>query len=492
MSITSSNPIGRLETCISSVSGPLAVELTNILGKFKDYAEQQANENRRRAMAQADAIAHSAEIITELEATRERLEQANCDAEIACREAQRNSKFGDILERSLNEIFIFDAESLRFLIVNRGARNNLGYSMEELLHLTPLDIKPEYSLTAFKSLMEPLLIGEANYIDFSCSHQRKDGSRYEVEVRLQLDIFDDRKVYVAIIQDVTEKRRASIEREKLQKQLVSTSRAAGMAEVATDVLHNVGNVLNSANVSTELLLDRIGRSRVSSLEKLAAAFSENQDDLAGFLSDKGRGKHLPEFLNQIAGILTSEREETLSQLTSLRQSVDHMKQIISRQQSYARQSGASELIDIARLIDDAVQINEGSLATYGIDLSLMRISMQEIITDRHQVLQILTNLISNAKDAVKENTKEKTISIRTIQDDQSTIVEVIDNGVGIETKNLKEIFRHGFTTKDDGHGFGLHSSALAAQGLGGSLSASSDGLGLGARFKLTLPTKGSK
>jgi signal transduction histidine kinase len=160
------------------------------------------------------------------------------------------------------------------------------------------------------------------------------------------------------------------------------------------------------------------------------------------------------------------------------------------QQTYARKSGIMETVSVPDLIEDALRINAGSLARHDIDLVRDYTARPVVTTDKHKVMQILINLIRNAKYACDESgRRDKQIAVRTSCDDTSVRISVADNGVGIPAENMTRVFNHGFTTREDGHGFGLHSGALAAKELGGALTAHSDGRGHGATFTLELPFK---
>ncbi len=124
---------------------------------------------------------------------------------------EERSRLLEILKRSLNEIYVFDAQSLRFEYLNASALNNLGYSEEDMLQMTPFDIKPEFSETAFRDLIAPLLAGERDLVQFETLHQRADGSRYPVEVHLQLTPFGEHGVFLAVILDITERQRTDEE-----------------------------------------------------------------------------------------------------------------------------------------------------------------------------------------------------------------------------------------------------------------------------------------
>ncbi len=276
--------------------------------------------------------------------------------------------------------------------------------------------------------------------------------------------------------------------DKKQSELVEMSRAAGMAEVATGVLHNVGNVLNSVNVSSNLLADQLMQSRTVKIGKLADLLQQHQGDLSEFLISDPRGRQVPGYLISLAPILEEERQFLLKETHALRDRIDHIKEIVSMQQSYGRVSGVHETIPTEILMEDALRLNAGALARHGITIRRDYQSLPPISTDKHQVLQILLNLINNAKLAYDGIDREKIITLRIFPSGPDRLsMQVSDNGAGILPENLTRIFQHGFTTRKTGHGFGLHSGAIAAIGLGGCLTGHSEGPGLGATFTLELP-----
>jgi PAS domain S-box-containing protein len=292
---------------------------------------------------------------------------------------------------------------------------------------------------------------------------------------------------VVVVQDITERRFAEQELEQIHKQLLVASRQAGMAEVATNVLHNVGNVLNSVNVSASLLAERIKKSKSAGLARAAALLSEHTHDLATFLAG-AHGKHLVPYLQELAADLVSERDTATAELSALRSNIEHIKEIVAMQQSYARRRGVVDTLDIRVLVEDSLRMNEGAFSRHGVVLTRDFEDVPPIQVDKHKVLQILVNVIRNAKYACDEaKAGEKRVTVRVRATNDSVLISVIDTGVGIPKENMNRIFNHGFTTRPDGHGFGLHSSALAAKALGGSLDAESAGPGQGATFTLTLP-----
>jgi signal transduction histidine kinase len=294
-----------------------------------------------------------------------------------------------------------------------------------------------------------------------------------------------------IIQDITQRKQAENELSRVHHQLVDASRAAGMAEVATNILHNVGNVLNSVNVSTTLVLEKIKQSKISNLGRVAALVQEHRDDLAAFLTADPKGKQLPEYLGRLSGHLNDEQAGLIQEMEATRRHIEHIKDIVATQQNYAKVSGVAEKVKLVDLVEDAVRMNSGSLARHEVELHRdYPAQLSDISVEKHKVLQILVNLIRNAKHACEETgrpDKQMTLQVRNGGD--RVRITVSDNGVGIPAENLIRIFNHGFTTRKDGHGFGLHSSALAAKELGGTLTVASEGPGHGAAFTLEIPTQ---
>lgn len=293
---------------------------------------------------------------------------------------------------------------------------------------------------------------------------------------------------VGISKDITELKEAEAKLEQLHKQLLETSREAGMAEVATSVLHNVGNVLNSVNVSTALVIGKTRDSKVGNLARITELFRAHAGDLASFLTQDPKGQKLPAYLQLLSEQLATEQATIATELEHLRKNVEHIKDIVSMQQSYAKVCGVSEKVELVEIVEDALRINSGALSRHEVQVVRDYAARPVLILERHKVMQILVNLIRNAKYACDDSGRpDKQLTLRIEQAAGRVKIIVSDNGVGIPAENLTRIFAHGFTTRKEGHGFGLHSGSLAARELGGSLTAHSDGRGCGATFILELP-----
>jgi two-component system, NtrC family, sensor kinase len=286
------------------------------------------------------------------------------------------------------------------------------------------------------------------------------------------------------------KEKAHAELAEAQQRLIEASRQAGMAEVATGVLHNVGNVLNSVSVSATLVSDRLRQSRVTNLCRATSILRDQNGHMVEFLTTDPKGKLLPEYLGAVADQLAADQTELVEEMKDLGQHIEHIKEIVAMQQCYAKVSGNLENASPAGLVEDTLRLNTAAFERHCIQV-VREFDEQTpaVCVDRHRVLQILINLLRNAKyamDGQKESDRRLVIRVGPASPGRVQIT-VRDTGAGIARENLIKIFSHGFTTKKDGHGFGLHSGANAAKEMGGSLTADSDGLGQGATFTLELP-----
>jgi signal transduction histidine kinase len=225
------------------------------------------------------------------------------------------------------------------------------------------------------------------------------------------------------------------------------------------------------------------------LQKVAQLLADQVDRLPEFFAQDPRGAALPRFLTEVSNNLALEQQTVGRELAELVKNIAHIKQIVMMQQSHARRSGEKEPLRLEDLVDDALRINESAMHRHGIEVIQDHQAVPKVLVDRNRVLQILVNLIRNAKHALDESGKKDRkllLRIRAKQPDRVTIT-VQDNGVGISPENLARLFTYGFTTRKSGHGFGLHSSLTAAHEMDGELTVFSEGLGHGATFTLELP-----
>ncbi|MGQ3319963.1 DAHL domain-containing protein [Pseudomonas brassicacearum subsp. neoaurantiaca] len=274
-----------------------------------------------------------------------------------------------------------------------------------------------------------------------------------------------------------------------ERELVDAARMAGMAEIATNVLHNVGNVLNSVNISAELVTRKLRNSKTLGLTKAVKMMNEHAEDLGQFITHDEKGRLLPRYFNELVDSIAAEQAVLIDELAQLTKSIDHIKEIVTTQQTYAGAARLIEPLNVSDLFEDALRMNSGALSRHHVTVIKEYQEVPAIMGDKHRLLLILINLISNAKFAmshISEHPREITLGIR-ILDETTLSLSVKDRGEGISPENLARIFNHGFTTRKDGHGFGLHSCALAAVEMNGRLYVHSDGPGQGALFTLEVP-----
>lgn len=291
--------------------------------------------------------------------------------------------------------------------------------------------------------------------------------------------------------DITERKEWETKLQTLHQQLVQASREAGMAEVAVNVLHNVGNVLNSMNISGSVIEAKIQHSHGDQLAKIAALLREHELDLAAFFGKSARGQKLLPYMEKLAERWQQEKKEILEEIARLITHLDHIKQIIATQQRYARVAAMTEIVKVSEVVEEVLRLNTPHHEGRQIQIVREFSEVPELCLDRHKLMQILVNLFQNARQACAESAQARPeIRVRIgLAAGEFVNLEVRDNGMGIAPENLDRIFAHGFTTRKDGHGFGLHSAALAAKDMGGTLTASSPGVGQGAVFVLQIPVR---
>lgn len=393
------------------------------------------------------------------------------------------SRLRQDLESISEELLVVDSD-MRLLQWNEAAERNWNRPRTELIGRPLNEVLPDLLATPLADAIQSALNeGRGTMLP----NLKLDGAG---NGRIcQARVFPFHGGASVFLHDITQTKRAESELADLNRQVAETQRVAGMAEVATGVLHNVGNVLNSVNVSATLVREQLATSKLQSLQKATALMRENLPNLGAFLTESPQGRKLPEFLLKVTDHIASEHRRWQGELAGLAKNIEHIKEIVAMQQSYARLSGVVEPLSPTELVEDALRINEVALGRHGIRVTREFHDAPIVAVDKHKALQILINLIRNAKQAIEDNNrddKELTLSISN-QGNGQVAIAVKDSGVGIAPENLTRIFSHGFTTKKGGHGFGLHSAANAAREMGGRLSVTSAGPGQGAVFTLGLP-----
>jgi predicted ATPase/signal transduction histidine kinase/tRNA A-37 threonylcarbamoyl transferase component Bud32 len=278
-----------------------------------------------------------------------------------------------------------------------------------------------------------------------------------------------------------------------QAHLAETARMVGMAEVASNVLHDVGNTLTSLVVDTEQMRSMVVASRVDRVKKVFKLLEEHRARLSDFVNHDARGRQLFAYLPGLAAELEQEQEALRQSLGIMASNVDRVRAIIQLQQTYAKSTLLVEECDLAEVLEEALRLQAGALQQAGVQVQRELEPMPRLRLDRHRLLQILINLLSNSRQALEETAPgQRRVWLRLYTEGPGIRIEVKDTGVGIAPEVRGQLFHQGFTTRKDGHGLGLHSSALAAQLMGGRLTLESDGPGHGATATLLLPSSSAE
>ena len=273
-----------------------------------------------------------------------------------------------------------------------------------------------------------------------------------------------------------------------QARLLESAREGGMSEVATSVLHDVGNALQGIHTSTGLLERGLAGRNLADLERVSAMLAEHTHDLDRWLTQDPKGKRVPPFLLALSGSLREDYAALRGELDALRSGIDHIQALVSAQHEHAGRRGALDRVDLAQLLDNAVQLSNGA-ENDNIEIERDYAVCPCVRTEKHKLLAVLVNLVRNARQALEDTeVQSRRIRLRIRPSGQDRVrVEVEDTGVGIAPAALERIFQAGFSTKRGGRGLGLHGAANGAREMNGRLWAESDGPGRGARFLLELP-----
>ncbi len=366
------------------------------------------------------------------------------------------TRFGRILKNSLIEIYIFDAETWRFLQLNEGALINLGYSNKELHEMTPLDLKKELSREQFAALIDPLLAGEKEVVTFEAAHTRKDGSVYPVEIHLQYVQAPEQNVFIAIALDITKRKEAEEARKKLEERILHTQKLESLGVLAGGIAHDFNNLLTGILGNSSLALMDIGPTAAArqNLLDIEEASRRAADLCRQMLAYSGKGKFVIKPIN------------------------------------------------LSQVVEDLTQLLEVSISKKAVVKFNFAENLPLIEGDVTQIRQVVMNLITNASDAIDQKSGVITISTGAMECDREYLkqswmsvdlpegiyvyVEVSDTGCGMDAETIKKIFDPFFTTKFTGRGLGLAAVLGIVRGHKGAIKVYSEP-GKGTSFKVLFP-----
>jgi len=364
---------------------------------------------------------------------------------------EKQKALTNIINESLNEIYIFDKELLNFIYANDGAYTNLGYTFEEMKKLTPLDIKPNITPEEFYNITQKINTENEEKTYFSTLHQRKDGSTYPVDIYLQSISYANQDAYLAIIIDTTERELNQKKLHDKEKIMIAQSRHAAMGEMISMIAHQWKQPLSTIAMGANNLLIDI---------ELKTSDTEN---------------------------IKKESHNILTQTEYLSKTIEDFR-------NFFRSDKKKEEIKLEEVIYAAQKIIGGSLENHNVKLTLKYDKSYKINTYSRELLQVYINLLKNAKEALVENIKEnRQIEILIRSDEKYLITTVCDNGGGIDEKFIDKIFDPYFSTKSEknGTGLGLYmSKTIIEKHIQGKIEAYN--LNDGACFKISLPIQWSK
>jgi PAS domain S-box-containing protein len=462
-----------------TITGPVLqlAQIAQIVGEKKDYSVRASVSRRDDELGRLTGAFN--EMLSRIQS-----QDAALNLSQQRMEALIHSIDGIVWERT--------PDTFRFTFISRQSEDLLGYAPQAWLdqpNFWEEKLHPQDAAKAVQTGHEMAARGEP----YSYEYRMVAADGRTVWIRESGTVLVEKGQPVAmrgIFHDITRQKLDAEQLDKLNRQLIDTSRSAGMADVATGVLHNVGNVLNSVSVSATVVADRLRHSKVLKLCRATAMLREQNSHLGDFLTTDPKGKLIPGFLSTVSEELASERTELIARMDAVGEHIKHIREIVTMQQNYAKVSGVYENLSPMELVEDGLRLNVAAFERHHIELVReFEENLPKVCVDRHKFLQILINLLRNAKHAMEhvvERERRMIIRMSMASSDRVKVV-ISDNGIGIPPENMTKIFNHGFTTKKDGHGFGLHSGANAAKEMGGSLTARSDGHGQGAEFTLELP-----
>ncbi len=392
--------------------------------------------------------------------------------------------FTDLLESVYDAVLITEVNGM-VIKFNGRAVEYFGYERENFYRLNILNLICEADNQTLKTIYQALVNKRRIFIEGLC--RRRDGSVFPAEITASiLHLFDPEQLCF-FIRNVSVQAEAQEALRQAQQELVEVAHHAGMAEIATGVLHDVGNLLNSINVSCELILQALDHSALNSMHKINDLLRA-QENVLEYITKDPHGQKLPQLYLQLGAVLTAEQDQLRQEAANLRDKIQMIKEVISTQQTYAKAGLYEEEVRIENLVEDSLGILTNSIESDKLNIEKNYAQTPPVRLQKSKFVHVLLNIIKNARDALINVTDQpRTIGIETYREGHFVSVKVSDNGAGIAQEDLDKIFTHGFTTKDSGHGFGLHSCANLMSEMGGRIQVKSDGPGQGASFILTLP-----
>ncbi len=396
-----------------------------------------------------------------------------------------SKNYMDSILQSMKEMLIILDTKGTITKVNRTTTESLVYEEHELVGQS-MDVFLVNEVASLPYRQN----SETQLHDTEGTFLSKDGRR--IPVILSRSSFSDDEGNlqgtICIARDITGKKEAEEQLDSAQKEMIKNAHNAGMADIATGTLHNVKNIITSVQTTANYVYRLLGSSKVAGYRKANAVLRNNIDRISDFVSNDPKADPLMKYYLHFEDAIVKEQETVKENVKRLLELTENITKVISAQQSYAGSCSMNEYYDLAKIVDDAITMQMGTIRSYEIKIEKEISDIQQVRVQKTKLVHIIVNLLKNARDALLDNPEDRrNVRISIESDDDSAYIKIGDNGLGIAPDNLSQIFNHGFTTKRDGHGFGLHSSASYMAEMGGKMSVESEGLGKGTTFILTFP-----
>jgi len=416
---------------------------------------------------------------------------------------ESEEKYRLLMETVPDAIVISEFSTGRFLHVNESFSKITSYTREEALGKTPLELNLIVNLKDDRFLRTIIKEnGEIN--DFETQYRQKDGTTVDMLVSARLLHYIDEYLDVTVAKDITGRKQAENEirelnlqlekrvideRAKLQsarEEIIRKEHKSELADITSATLHNVKNILNSVKISTESIGEIISSGSINSLRKANDILGEQVENLEEFICNNDKGKKLMHYYLKLGDSFDTEEKESRIHLNRLLAKVDAIEKIVTAQQGYSGKL-EKEIVDITHVVEDALTMLANSIEGYHIQIVKDFSHVTEVRVLKTKLMHILINLIKNAIEAMNEIPADKRVlRISTEQTANGVCLKINDKGCGIQEEDIHKMFRYGFTTKEDGHGFGLASCAAYLEEMDGEISVESEGNGKGSTFTMTL------
>ncbi len=413
-------------------------------------------------------------------------------AEQLLRESEE--QFRSLSEQSFMGIFIIFDDHFKY--ANKAAADIMGHSVDNILAIK----KISFDSIIFHEDLDQVNEQWQNYIS-------EDNNFFQMPMRIitgnqvtkWIDVYgksinyQGKKAELITVIDITDRKETERKLEIMRKDMMESAHRAGMADVATSTLHNVGNILNSIKTSSHLINESIQKSPVHNLVKANELLRKHEKDMKDFILNDALGQKLLDYYLVLEKDFSTQHEQIQQDAIRLNGMVDSIVEVISAQQAYAAGASMAELFNVEEIVEDSINVQKESLTQHNIQLNKNFQKVPAIKVQKSKLLHILTNLIINAIHALNYNdVSERKMDLSIAGDKNYVFIRISDNGHGINKENSNKIFNYGFTTKKNGHGYGLHSCANYMIEMGGEINVKSEGQGKGATFELVFPINGDK